>query len=310
MSFHSHVVREVGESESATRRCSVGMEIAVFVDHGSPVQLSKKQVCAQNEQCSGYAPHYAAQGSFAPVRRMCHLPVCTSPPATMPRRRRAPCLTHLCCCALAVIRFGIGSAVLQSASSSSSTSSFASLPPPAPLPIHARAPIPAPPPLPQLRWPILTPPRGATTAGGSRAVSPTPRRGNAYRQSSSTSERPRLGGVRLHRVPSPLRPVSASGEPRASQASGAAGASLNRQRSRSDSPLRTMDEILGAMGSTGARDSTARIGVAMAVGAGTAGLLQVGSGGGDGGDDGGSGTGLLRFRALEFRVLLRNVRVD
>lgn len=91
----------------------------------------------------------------------------------------------------------------------------------------------------------------------------------------------------------------------------------SRPRSRSSSPPRTMDAILGAMGTMRARESGARIGVAMAVGAGTVGSLAVGLGGSSGGDvgrgggggGGARGNGLLRFRALEFRAVLRAVSV-
>lgn len=69
-----------------------------------------------------------------------------------------------------------------------------------------------------------------------------------------------------------------------------------------------MDAILGAVETLRTRTSNARVGVAIAVGAGTVGALGAGGGGGaTGGSGGGNSGGMLKFRALEERTLLAQV---
>lgn len=167
--------------------------------------------------------------------------------------------------------------------------------------------MPAPPPLPPPRGSATPPSPPATAASGALSPNPTARRST----NPSPSLQQRSGGVRLHRVPSPLGRVPTGGEsPSPAPAMmGVPRTPLERPpRSRSSSPQRPMDVILGAMGTMRARQSVARIGVAMAVGAGTVGSLGVGRGGVSSGS--GRSVGLLRFRALEDRILLHHVSVQ
>eukprot|EP00752_Nemacystus_decipiens_P002251 g2132.t2 len=246
-----------------------------------------------------------------------------------------------------VSRFGLPSSFALSSSASSASSSFASLPPTAPTPV-ARGPIPVPPPLPPGAAAAAAA-AATATASGIRATVPGRRGNTAVRSSSSASQQSpsqrrrtgAAGGVRLHRVPSPLGPgrlstnaglsppplpgaprppaMAAGGAPVAATAGGARASVERPSRSASGSPPRgagTRDAILGAMGTIRAREreGVTRIGVAVAVGAGAAASLRVGGGsdggrearGGNGGD-GESGNGLLRFRALEDITLVDRV---
>lgn len=141
--------------------------------------------------------------------------------------------------------------------------------------------------------PPPTPPP-APPAAAMETVVPTPHRGNA----NISPERP---AVRMHRVPAPTPPpplLGAAGEPGSGSSAAEALGGRGTSTVRSDSPPRTMDAILGAMGTLRTRS-------------GDAGAAAGGVGSSMGGSAGGGGVGraaLLRFRSLVDTSLLPRVR--